>query len=571
MDKSKSKKKLATESNGLLTTQKFIEWYSFGHKDDASNVKILEINEDTSQGYFRQFKTTFQKMILNVPRLTELEQLTITGKQTYETQSFPVIPTALNKLNKLKSLKIENCQIEDIKSLLKNNPALVSLEIINCNLTEFPAETENLGNLKRLNLSDNNISVGIPDWISRLPLVILILAGNQITAIPESIGNMTTLKVLNLGSNNINDLPDSLERIYPNIRTQNTASRGGITPQLVLEGNPILQRRINDFRAPVRRIMTNFITVVEEPTVNQNNMPPLPGGIAFEVHNAFKKINKEKLNNFFKSKMEESLTPVKFIVPAQLNEFKLYVIKTITDLINENITSASKREKYLSDLNKINNSHIKYFDLQQDQVDLITNILEYVKIQPSEFQKTYAKNFISGCARAYKGPQGMSCAKGVLERFVTELVSAGVVGMTDPTMAKPEYLEMIEIIENKTVNLKTNKPDYKSFFGDNTIPCFQQLKQLLQTNTNINATNEEFKNKIKLKYAECMKNKAGESAAASADFTTALEQHINELDAQDMFDKDMIAATPNSGGARRRKTRKVKRRLQKKKSRKSRK
>ena len=50
-------------------------------------------------------------------------------------------------------------------------------------------------------------------------------------------------------------------------------------------------------------------------------------------------------------------------------------------------------------------------------------VIEYLKKQPKEFKDIYVQSLIVDSTQAY-GPGGMSCAAGIVERFVTVMEQA---------------------------------------------------------------------------------------------------------------------------------------------------
>ncbi|PKL80761.1 MAG: hypothetical protein CVV25_03415 [Ignavibacteriae bacterium HGW-Ignavibacteriae-4] len=80
-------------------------------------------------------------------------------------------------------------------------------------LQEIPNCIENLNNLERILLSDNQL-ISLPESIGNLQnLRGLELNSNQLTTIPESIGNLQNLANLNLGYNKLTTLPESFDNL----------------------------------------------------------------------------------------------------------------------------------------------------------------------------------------------------------------------------------------------------------------------------------------------------------------------------------------------------------------------
>ena len=132
------------------------------------------------------------------------------------------------------------------------------LNLINCNLKEFPDYIKNLSRINYLNLSLNKIKklnddigyitsleVLVLDWnkltflhenIGNLEnLIEFTLSRNQLTSIPESIGNLISLKKIFLEDNNLRQLPESVNKLSSleilNLSNNNLSS----FPESVLE------------------------------------------------------------------------------------------------------------------------------------------------------------------------------------------------------------------------------------------------------------------------------------------------------------------------------------------------
>lgn len=83
---------------------------------------------------------------------------------------------------------------------------------------------------------------------------------------------------------------------------------------------------------------------------------------------------------------------------------------------------------------------------------LIFYVIKYLEKQPKEFKDIYVQSLIMDSTQAY-GPGGMSCAAGIVERFVTVMEqAAAVVKDTVPAKAE-EYTELMNIITNDPKSL----------------------------------------------------------------------------------------------------------------------
>lgn len=86
---------------------------------------------------------------------------------------------------------------------------------------------------------------------------------------------------------------------------------------------------------------------------------------------------------------------------------------------------------------------------------LIYCVIQYLLKQPKEFQDIYVQSLIMDSSQAY-GPGGMSCAAGIVERFVTVMEQAAVVVKDTMPEKEEEYVELINIITNDPKSLIKN-------------------------------------------------------------------------------------------------------------------
>jgi len=105
--------------------------------------------------------------------------------------------------------------------------------------------------------------------------------------------------------------------------------------------------------------------------------------------------------------------------------------------------------KHRKDLEKIMKNvlrRVNYFLYSPSWRLSILYSLDYVEKQSILFKKSYTEAFLKDCINAYEGAAGMSCATGVLERFVISLMTAcgTVLSVSD----NPEYEYIKGIVEN---------------------------------------------------------------------------------------------------------------------------
>jgi hypothetical protein len=110
--------------------------------------------------------------------------------------------------------------------------------------------------------------------------------------------------------------------------------------------------------------------------------------------------------------------------------------------------------KHRKDLEKIMKkvlTRVNYFLYSPSWRLSILYSLDYVEKQSILFKKSYTEAFLKDCVNAYEGAAGMSCATGVLERFVISLMTAcgTVLSVSD----NPEYEYIKGIVENGLTKL----------------------------------------------------------------------------------------------------------------------
>lgn len=119
---------------------------------------------------------------------------------------------------------------------------------------------------------------------------------------------------------------------------------------------------------------------------------------------------------------------------------------------------ASMAAKHRKDLEKLMTNvlnRLEYPIFSKDWVLSIGYSLDYVKRQPILFKKTYLESFLKDCLHAYEGAGGISCAGGVLERFVISLMAGCGAGLS--VSENPEYEYLKSIVEN---GVKKLIPEY---------------------------------------------------------------------------------------------------------------
>jgi hypothetical protein len=251
-----------------------------------------------------------------------------------------------------------------------------------------------------------------------------------------------------------------------------------------------------------------FVTMAETNELEQEVLPNLIAEGALDVHNAFRKIETAKLIKFFKQSLPNYLTESINNNAYELNDaqFKGYLKETLDGFIDtiENSNIKRKSEEYLEKIFETLGT-ILY---DKEDKKLITYCLEYVKQQPKAFQKIYVELYTKDNACAYSGPDpnniSMSCAKGMMERFVLKLVDAAtaVESINKSAYNSNNYEELINIIENKPLTIKK---------------LIDKYAQECSKNETINSDT---------KLIECVKNKIRDKHTEL--FTNNVSRQINE-------------------------------------------
>ena len=105
-------------------------------------------------------------------------------------------------------------------------------------------------------------------------------------------------------------------------------------------------------------------------------------------------------------------------------------------------------EKHRKDFEKIMRNVLTYlkYELFELWTTAMLYSLDYVEKQPILFKKTYMESFLKDCVHAYEGAAGMSCATGVLERFVVSLTAGCGAILSVSKNSEYEYIK--SIVEN---------------------------------------------------------------------------------------------------------------------------
>jgi len=157
---------------------------------------------------------------------------------------------------------------------------------------------------------------------------------------------------------------------------------------------------------------------------------------ALQVHKEASKINYEKLNAFFKEKLNN------VTIPEGIN-YASFINETITNLINETDNTEETKVQQRQDLERIMSERLTGLNYEERSILLRESMfytLNYVLAQPNLFKQMYLQTFFQDCIHAYEGADGMTCANGALERIIFSLVPACT---TEETNAEYETITAI--------------------------------------------------------------------------------------------------------------------------------
>jgi Leucine-rich repeat (LRR) protein len=140
---------------------------------------------------------------------TQLEVLILNGGYNKE-KNFKTLPTEIAKLQNLKNLQLNYCQIDSLAPQIGELKNLTTLELSGNKFTSLPAQIGELKNLTTLDLSSNSLT-SLPAQIGELKnLTELDLYGSQFTSLPAQIGELKNLTELDLYGSQLTSLPPQI-------------------------------------------------------------------------------------------------------------------------------------------------------------------------------------------------------------------------------------------------------------------------------------------------------------------------------------------------------------------------
>ncbi len=321
-------------------------------------------------------------------------------------------------------------------------------------LQTLPENFGNLSLLQDLSLKGNALTI-LPDSFGDLEnLHFFNVSENELTTLPENFGNLP-LYQLNISNNNISELSPSVGNPEETVLDDlNELTHFNMENNPIDETNPEIDERIHA-----------RIALRTAPPEEEGVPQPAGAGVAFEVHNAFNNINKQKLINFLK----DPAHPVP--VFDSNDDFIDYFDTTLREFLSLLPNNANK-DNIMTDYNKILDERLGLINYhpqgETNYKPLIANVLEYVKRQSDDFKKRYGFSFTYDNAHAYEGEHPLSCAKGMIERFVTTLGNvAGQIKLADPDEFETKnYEQLLDIMEPKSLQQYVNMYISECFNSD---------------------------------------------------------------------------------------------------------
>ena len=456
--------------------------------------------------------TYFTELPEAIVKLPELINLNITHS------SIASLPDNFGDLNSLIEFRAISCPITSLPDSIGNLQELTELNLNSCQLTSLPESIGNLQQLHTLVLSLNRLTI-LPDTIGNLHnLEILKLNNNRIISLPNTIGDLQQLKELDVYANQLTTLPDSIFEIHTlydvDISNNRITSLQDLFNQLVnlqrlnisanrLEVIPpsinAIRNRLEYYNNEANPATTHIFNNTLWRNNNANPWEEHHIAPAFEVHNAFDKINKDALFLFFKKYYTLDLPT--FDSNKVFVDYMRSILDGFISLMKNN---NSKKSNTLKDIDDIFTNVLNGIMYTQEYMKIIAYSLEYANMQSDDFKIAYVSTFTYDCAHAYNGPSPLSCAKGMIERFVLSLVTAATLYAGSPDYSAKGYEELVGIILNKPkVTPAANSNPLKELMLELSEDCYKESE----------GDEDEFRKCIKAKVAERLGNSYDETAA----------------------------------------------------------
>jgi uncharacterized protein YjbI with pentapeptide repeats len=170
--------------------------------------------------------------------------------------------------------------------------------------------------------------------------------------------------------------------------------------------------------------------------------------IAYEIHNIFKKID---IGGYQKIITEGTTHGPNLSVDEITHQFKNIITAVFAE--HEKASSTKKLEAIMTRLK--NSVELEASGSQK----LVSDTTKFVATQPKEFQDFYLHAFIQDCYHAYASEsgeplpdgQGMSCVKGIVERFIWIVGDAAQAMCTD-ACTNPVYEKLLDVFGKRKLD-----------------------------------------------------------------------------------------------------------------------
>jgi hypothetical protein len=331
-------------------------------------------------------------------------------------------------------LKCDNNRLISLPKLPPN------LDMIYCNDNQLTSLPELPQTLRKLICSNNQLT-SLPE----LPpnLLEIYCFNNQLTSLPELPPYLLEIYCFNNQLTSLSALPHNLEMLYCN--ENQLTSLLELPPNLVeLDCNnnqltilPIRPRNLINFS------FNHNINLIVPPDwgIAQPRVVPILG-VAYEIHNSFSKINLEKYLQI--------INPLNHINTSCQNNAKQFIINSFTEFIDSNFKASIKqtsKDKLTAIITKLFNAI--EISANPRNVNIMCSSVYFIMQQPTEVKEFYIKTFIQDCYHAYTGENGLSCVKGILERFVMLIGDAVFSVCPDEQCDNEQYKELLKIFGKK--------------------------------------------------------------------------------------------------------------------------
>ena len=151
--------------------------------------------------------------------------------------------------------------------------------------------------------------------------------------------------------------------------------------------------------------------------------PQLPRGVAYEIHNAFPELNFDNFmtivrrDNNSASNFKDPTYPLQPLINYINTDTNTTIVDTVLQRTGERIL---EKTNTISDLNgEIKRRLNAYLSEHPESRDNVMEMIQFVMSQGVDYKDPYIRFLVSDCINAY-GPRQLSCTKGVFERvFLT--------------------------------------------------------------------------------------------------------------------------------------------------------